>query len=67
VDAQSGGHTVASTKTDRRGHFRLSLPPGTYLIRATNVGGYRSTAQKQVGLTSAHRVSITLLLDTGMR
>lgn len=67
VAALSGRRVVASTKTDHGGRFRLALPPATYLIRATNVGGYLSTAEKPVVLSAGRSVSITLLLDTGIR
>ncbi|MFN2517754.1 MAG: carboxypeptidase-like regulatory domain-containing protein [Jatrophihabitantaceae bacterium] len=67
VAALSGGRVVASTKTDQRGRFRLALQPATYDVRATNVGGYRSTTEQTVTLAPAESVSVTLLLDTGIR
>jgi len=63
----SGSRVVASTKTDQHGRFRLALPPATYVIRAMNVGGYASTTQQTVALSPDRSVSITLLLDTGIR
>jgi hypothetical protein len=67
VTALAGDRTVAAMKTDRRGRFRFSVPPGTYRIRATNVGRYRSSAQKTVVLTAGSRMSMRLVLDTGIR
>lgn len=67
VAAVAGGHVIASTRTDSRGRFRLSLPPATYLLRATNVGAYRSTATQTVKVRIGHRVSVTLVVDTGIR
>jgi Carboxypeptidase regulatory-like domain len=67
VAASANGRVVASTHTDIRGQFRLSLTPGNYLLRAANVGQYRSTASHSVTVTIGHPVSVTLLLDTGIR
>jgi hypothetical protein len=43
------------------------LPVGTYSIQATNIGEYRSTATQTVTVTGSHPVTVTLLLDTGIR
>ncbi len=67
VAALVGSKTVVSTHTTADGRFRLSLPAGTYLIRATNVGGYPSTAAQTVVLSAARPVRITLTVDSGMR
>jgi hypothetical protein len=50
-----------------RGGFRLTLPVGDYSIQATNIGGYRSTATQAVIVTASRPVTVTLLLDTGIR
>lgn len=55
-----------STRTDREGAFRLTLPVGRYIIKATNVGGYGSTASEEV-VVSADPVQITLIVDSGIR
>jgi len=67
VAALVGGRQVAATKTGPAGRFRMALPLGRYLIRATNAGAYRSTADESVTVTRANTVIVTLLLDTGMR
>ncbi|MDT4938951.1 MAG: hypothetical protein QOG80_2622 [Pseudonocardiales bacterium] len=67
VAALSGGRIRAATKSDGRGGFRLTVPPGSYTITATNVGAYRSTATQQVVVAPGQTVSISLLLDTGIR
>jgi hypothetical protein len=48
------------------GAFSLTLPDGSYIIRATNTGGYASTASEQV-LVSDQPVRITLVVDSGIR
>lgn len=58
---------MRSTRTDAHGRFQLTLPAGRYLIRATNIGPYRSTATQAVTVTESHPAAVTLLLDTGIR
>ena len=55
-----------STLTDTEGAFRLALPYGRYVIKATNVGGYASTASEHV-VISDNPVQITLIVDSGIR
>ena len=65
--ALSHGHLISSTRTDVRGGFRLTLPVGDYSIQASNIGGYRSIATRDVTVTESRPVNVTLLLDTGIR
>jgi len=55
-----------STTTDRIGAFRLTLPAGHYIIRATNPGGYASSAARKVDVTTMP-MQITLVVDSGIR
>jgi hypothetical protein len=48
------------------GAFSLTLPEGRYVIQATNVGGYASTASEPV-VVSDTPVHITLIVDSGIR
>ena len=66
VVALDGDGVRGSTLTDTAGAFRLALPDGRYVIRATNVGGYASTASEAV-LVSDNHVQITLIVDSGIR
>jgi Carboxypeptidase regulatory-like domain len=66
VVALDGDAIRGSTLTDSTGAFHLTLPDGRYVIRATNVGGYASTATEQV-VISAAPVSVTLIVDSGIR
>lgn len=61
------GDTVRGTVfTDTAGAFSLTLPDGRYVIEATNVGGYASTATEDV-VISDKPVHITLIVDSGIR
>ena len=66
VVALAGRSTIATTRTDRTGHFRLALQPGRYTLRATLPSALRSTgtAAVQVG---AHPMAVTITLDSGIR
>ena len=56
----------SSTTTDAAGAFSFTLPEGSYLIRATNAGGYASTASEDV-VVSDSPVHLTLVVDSGIR
>ncbi len=67
VQLLRGDSVVADGRTDARGAFRLSAPPGAYVVRTTVADGYHSEASRPVELTAGGTVSVTLLLDTGIR
>jgi hypothetical protein len=46
------GQTLVSARSDVRGHFQLSLPPGDYVLRATR-SGYISTYREPVRVRSS--------------
>jgi hypothetical protein len=61
------GYAVrGSTLTDSTGAFHHKLPDGRYVIRASNVGGYASTATERVVISDTP-VHITLVVDSGIR
>jgi len=66
VDAVVGDQLRATTHSDRAGRFRLSLPYGTYTIRATNPGALHTTATRSVRIDRA-TVSVRLVVDSGIR
>jgi hypothetical protein len=53
--------------TDQHGRFRLQAPAGDFVVRATNVGAYRSTASHPVQLSPGTTTTLSLQLDTGIR
>jgi type IV secretory pathway protease TraF len=67
VVALRGGHVVASTHTDARGYFHLTVAPGQYTVRATNAGGYGSTASRTVTARAGKPVVVRLVVDSGIR
>jgi len=65
--ARADGTTAADTATDKGGAFHLSATPGSYMLIATNPGGYHSQASRAVRLTAGHTEQVDLQLDTGIR
>ena len=66
VVAYRGSQPAGTTRTGAGGRFQLRLSVGSYTIRATNIGGYASTATKDVYLT-ATGASVDLTVDSGIR
>ncbi|MEZ2389311.1 carboxypeptidase-like regulatory domain-containing protein [bacterium RCC_150] len=66
VVAFDGDTMRGSTLTDADGAFRVTLPFGRYVIKATNAGGYASTATQEV-VVSESPVHIRLIVDSGIR
>jgi hypothetical protein len=61
------GKVLGRALTDARGAFTLEAPPGSYVVKATNVGGYRAHSSKPVALMAKAPTTVTLHLDTGIR
>ncbi|MEP6526951.1 MAG: carboxypeptidase-like regulatory domain-containing protein [Nocardioidaceae bacterium] len=61
------GKVLARALTDAHGTFTLAAPPGSYVVKVTNVGGYRSNSSEPVELTATAPATVTLHLDTGIR
>ena len=66
VVAYRGSQPAGTTRTSTSGRFQLWLPLGSYTIRATNIGGYPSSATKDVYLTAAG-AGVDLTVDSGIR
>lgn len=66
VVAMDGDAARGSTQTESTGAFHLTLPDGRYVLRATNIGGYASTATELVVISDTP-VHVTLVVDTGIR
>lgn len=67
VQLLDGTRILADDLTDQHGRFRLQAPAGQFVVRATNVGAYRSTASHPVRLTPGTTTTVSLQLDTGIR
>lgn len=61
--------TVAETTSDADGHFRVSLPPGTYTVRPANLTGAVTPIAPPVSVTvtSGRFTTIVISFDSGIR
>jgi hypothetical protein len=67
VEVLRAGDRVATATTDDQGRFVTVVPAGSLLVRATNVGGYRSTAEQRVEAAAGGTVTVRLVVDSGIR
>ncbi|HEY5183815.1 MAG TPA: carboxypeptidase-like regulatory domain-containing protein, partial [Actinomycetes bacterium] len=67
VEVRDASGLVSATSTDAAGRFSLVVPGGSYQVRATNAGGYRSTAEQQVQVAPGAVASVRLVVDSGIR
>lgn len=69
IDAPDGT-VVATTTTDRQGHFSILLPPGSYVVRvAVGPGllGMRQITPGYIMVVAGQTAYIQIQLDTGIR
>jgi hypothetical protein len=67
---RSGSDTVIATVTsDADGGFRISLPPGTYLLRPDNLAGARYPAAQPITVTvrSGQFTQVAIAFDSGIQ
>jgi Carboxypeptidase regulatory-like domain len=62
-----GGNVVSTGRTGADGTFALSVPAGSFVLRVTNSGGYRSEWSRSVTLTAEHTTTVRVVLDSGIR
>ena len=67
VEALRGNQVMATTQTDEAGRYELRLQPGTYLIRAQSDKYLSKEKSKTVTLPTGQKLTVNLVLDTGIR
>jgi hypothetical protein len=67
VEALRGGQVVAVTHTGDRGLYKLTLPPGTYVILVKDDRFLVKTKSKKVVLSAGETLKAVFVLDTGIR
>jgi hypothetical protein len=67
VEALRGNQVMATTHTDETGRYELRLQPGTYLIRAQSDKYLSKEKSKTVTLPRGEKLTVNLVLDTGIR
>jgi hypothetical protein len=64
----AAGDMVASAVSDTRGHFRIALRPGVYIVAARAMaGGVPRPASIKVTVVAGHMLAVRLTLDSGIR
>jgi hypothetical protein len=61
------GHTLTTLATNADGSFRLSLPPGTYLVRPQSPGSYPRAAEQSVVVNDGAFTTLQITYDSGIR
>jgi hypothetical protein len=67
VEALRGNQVMATTHTDETGRYELRLQPGTYLIRAQSDKYLSREKSKTVTLPTGQKLTLNLVIDTGIR
>ncbi len=58
---------ITQFQTDTQGNFKISLPPGTYLLHPISGKPLPHAADQTVVVNVGEYTSISILYDTGMR
>ena len=61
------GETVGTAKTDEQGHYRVTLPPGSYEVSLRNGGPGKVVQAKTVSVASGASTKHDLSFDIGIR
>jgi carboxypeptidase family protein len=67
VEALRGNHVMATTQTGKTGRYELRLQPGRYLIRAQSDKYLSREKSKTVTVPRGQKLTVNLVLDTGIR
>lgn len=61
------GKPVTTLETDPNGNFRISLPPGKYILRPQTSGPYPRTTQQTVVVRPKSFAQVQIVYDSGIR
>jgi hypothetical protein len=61
------GRQVAAVESDAEGQFRVSLPPGSYVLRPESPGTYPRAAPQRVEVRRNDMTRVEIVYDSGMR
>lgn len=67
VQALRDNQVIATAFADETGRYQLRLQPGSYLIRAQSDSYLSRQTSKTVTLSGGQRLTVNLVLDTGIR
>jgi hypothetical protein len=67
VEALRHGRAKAKAHTDSRGHFRLELPSGRYILKPQSNGPLPFARPARVLVRDQSYTHVRLVLDSGLR
>jgi hypothetical protein len=67
VVTDAGGARVASGHSGKDGRFRIATPPGTYEVKATNLGGMQLSKPVSVTVPTGRFIEVNVPVDSGIR
>ena len=69
ITASAGGRVIARVTSDADGRFRISLPPGSYVVHAINLSGglYPRSAPVNVTVRSGRYTAVAVSFDSGIQ
>ncbi len=69
LTASAAGHVVGRGTSDGDGRFRISLPPGSYVLQAVNLSGglFPRSAPVNVTVRSGRYTAVTVSFDSGIQ
>ena len=63
----ASGKAVTTVESDSNGNFRLSLPPGKYVLRPQTSGPYPRASEQTVIVPSKGFTQVQVIFDSGIR
>ena len=63
----AAGHPVSSFETDPNGNFRITLPPGRYILRPQTSGPYPRASEQTVVVPPKGFAQVRIVYDSGIR
>jgi len=63
----SARREVAAVESDAAGHFRLALPPGSYVLRPQSPARYPRASEQRVVVRPHKLTRVEIVYDSGMR
>jgi hypothetical protein len=67
VQARAAGHVTASTRSNRDGSYRLTLPSGTYTLDAVSTGTFPTCPSRTATVSAPATTTADISCDTGIR
>jgi hypothetical protein len=67
VVTNADGHKVASARSGKDGKFRITLPSGTYEVKAMNLNGMQLSKPVSVTVPPGRFIEVTVPVDSGIR